>query len=181
MPCDANGNYVDPSTPPPPHRGTDSPNDWTPYGSRLKFKTAEFLFSRNQMSAGNIDILLDLWAASLFKHNDQPPFASHQDLYGTIDATPLGDVPWDTFCVCHKGIQPEGEVPPWMDAGFDVWFRNPRTLVRNILSNSDFDNKFDYAPLQEHDVDGNHRFKNFMSGNWAWKQAVSQRDYSYTH
>ena len=43
-PCDANGNYIDPSTPSPPHRQTDDPNDWTPYGSQLKFKTAEFLF-----------------------------------------------------------------------------------------------------------------------------------------
>ena len=61
-----------------------------------------------------------------------------------------------------------------MDAKYDVWSRNPHTLVQNILSNPDFDNKFDYTPLQEHDMDGNHQFKNFMSGNWAWKQAVSQ-------
>ena len=126
------------------------------------------------MSAGNIDILLDLWAASLFKHDDQPPFASHQDLYDTIDATPLGDVPWDNFSVRYNGIRPESEVLSWMDASFEVWYRNPRTLVQNMLSNPDFDNEFDYAPLQEHDLDGNHRFQNFMSGNWAWKQAVSK-------
>jgi len=41
------------------------------------------------MSGGNIDILLNLWATSLFKHDDQPPFTSHQDLYAAIDVTPL--------------------------------------------------------------------------------------------
>ena len=174
MPCDTNGNYLDPSMPPPPHHPTDDPDDWTPYGSRLEFETAEFIFSRNQMLAGDIDILLDLWSASLFKHGDQPPFASHQELYDTIDSTPLGDVPWESFSVHYNGIRPENDVPSWMDAEYDVWFRNPHTLVQNILSNPDFDNEFDYTPLQEHDMDGNHRFENFMSGNWAWKQAVSQ-------
>ena len=159
--------------PPPLHRPTDDPDDWTLYGSQLEFETAEFLFSRDQMSAGNIDILLDLWSTSLFKHGDEPPFASHRDLYDTIDATPVGDVPWENFGVRYNGIRPEGDVLPWMDAEYEVWFHNPRTLVQNMLINSDFDKEFDYAPLQEY-VDGNHRFENFMSGNWVWKQAVSQ-------
>ena len=60
-----------------------------------------------------------------------------------------------------------------MDGEYKVWFRNPRTLIHNILSNPDFDGEFDYAPVQEYDVKGNHWFENFMSGNWAWKQAVS--------
>jgi hypothetical protein len=67
MPCDSNGNFIDPSTPPPPHRPTNDPDDWTPYESRLDFEIAEFLFSRNQMSGGD----MDLWAASLLKHNDE--------------------------------------------------------------------------------------------------------------
>jgi hypothetical protein len=171
MPCDANGKYVDPSTPPPPHSQADRPNDWTPYGSRVEFELADFLISRNQMSAGNIDILFDIWA---LKHGAKPPFASHQDLYDTIDATPLGDVPWESLSYHYNGPRPLSAVPSWMDTEFDVWFRNPRTLVQNMLSNPDFDNEFDYTPFQEHDMDGSHRFENFMSGNWAWKQAVRQ-------
>jgi hypothetical protein len=42
-----------------------------------------------------------------------------------------------------------------------------------MVSNPDFDGEFDVAPLQEHDMAGNHRFQNFMSGNWSWKQAVT--------
>ena len=104
MPCNANGNYLDPSMPPPPHRSTDNSDNWTPYSSQLEFETAEFLFSYKQMSAGNIDTLLDLWFASLLNHGDQPPFSSHQDIYDTIDVTPLGDVPWESFSVQYNDI-----------------------------------------------------------------------------
>jgi hypothetical protein len=55
----------------------------------------------------------------------------------------------------------------------EVWFRDPRSLVRNLLSNPGFDKEFDYAPFQEYDHKGNHQFQDFMSGDWAWKQAVS--------
>jgi len=68
-----------------------------------------------------------------------------------------------------------------MDAEFDVWFRDPRTLVHNLLLNPDFDNEFDCAPLQEYDMDGNHRFENFMSGDWAWKQADTIAEDPETH
>ena len=177
IPCEANGNYIDLST--PPHCPTDDPDNCTPYNSQLEFETAKFLFMCEQMSAGNINILLDLWSASLFKHSDQPPFTSHWDLYDTINSTPLGDVPWVNFSVCYNGIHSEGNVPSWMDTGHKVWYCNPPILIHNILSNLDFDGEFDYAPLQEHDMHGNHRFKNFMSSNWAWKQAVSQNQLLY--
>ena len=173
LPCDIHGIFIDPSMPPPPYRPTNDPDDWTPYSSQLEFKTTEFLFSCEQMSAGSIDTLLNLWATSLFRHSDQPPFTSHQDLYDTIDVTPLGDVPWENFSIRYNGPRPEHDVPSWMDGEYEVWFRNPRTLIHNILSNPDFDGEFDYAPVQEYDVKGNHQFENFMPGNWAWKQAVS--------
>jgi hypothetical protein len=46
-------------------------------------------------------------------------------------------------------------------------------LVQNLLSNPDFKTDFDYAPFQERTTDGVHRFRDFLSGNWAWNQAVS--------
>lgn len=162
---------MDPSAPPPHYPNADS-DDWAPYEKRLDFETAEFLFKRNQMSGGDIDFLFSLWAASLAAHDDNPPFASHNDLYDTIDATLLGDVPWESFSARYNGAKPDGEIPSWMTADFDVWFRDPHTVVKNLLSNPDFDNEFDYTPFQERDTEGNHRFQDFMSGNWAWKQAV---------
>lgn len=172
-PCDQDGGFVPPNDPPPPYRPKPSIDDWTPYSSRAEFETAEFLYSHEQMSASNIDTLLNLWAATLAVHNDSPPFSNHTDLYSTIDASPLGDVAWENFSLTYNGVTPADNVPSWMSSEYDVWFRDPLKLVQNLLSNPDFDNEFDYAPLQEYDLDGKHRFQNLMSGDWAWKQAVS--------
>ena len=131
------------------------------------------------MSARNINSLLTLWAASLAIHNDKPPFSNVAQMYDTIDSTPLGDIPWESFSLQYNGIQPEDDIPSWMEADYDVWFRNPHTLVHNMLSNPDFKSDFDLAPLQERTVDGTHRFCNFMSGNWAWKQAVSPQHHLF--
>jgi hypothetical protein len=87
MPCNSNGNFIDLSMPLPPHHPTNDLNDWTPYKSQLDFKIAEFLFSHNKMSGGDINILLSLWAALLLKHNDKLAITSHKDIYDTIDVT----------------------------------------------------------------------------------------------
>jgi hypothetical protein len=125
------------------------------------------------MSASNINTLLKLWATSLADYDKAPPFASHKDMYEKIDSSHLGGVRWETFSIQYEGTLPDHDVPDWMTAENDVWFRDPLTLVHNMLSNPDFKDEFDYAPYQEYDRDGNHRFQDFMSGNWAWKQCVS--------
>src|SRR6267154_5428604 len=86
-PCDETGQFLEdgaPPTPPP----SKSPDDWTPYRNHVEFETAEFLYTRNQMSAGDINTLLDLWAATLLKSGDKPPnsiyCAAHLiPIYGT--------------------------------------------------------------------------------------------------
>jgi hypothetical protein len=171
--CDENSKDIPPDTPPPPRASDKGPDDWTPYNSRLEFEVADFLFRRNQMSAGDINFLLSLWAASLAVHGDEPPFSKATDMYNTIDSTPLGDLAWESFSLQYNGIRPVNNVPSWMEAEYDVWFRDPCILVRNLLSNPDFKTDFDYAPFQERTTDGTHRFQDFMSGNWAWTQAVS--------
>lgn len=144
--CNINGDFIDQNSP-PPLRTDALPTDWTPYESRVAFETAEFLFTRNQMSAGQIDTLLDLWAATLIQYNDSPPFASHRDLYGTIDSTPLGDIAWESFSMSYKGVKPAENVPPWMKATYEVWFRDPRLLIHNILANTDFDGEIEHSVL----------------------------------
>jgi hypothetical protein len=125
------------------------------------------------MSAGDADFLFHLWAASLAAHNETPPFADHTEMYETIDSTPIGDVPWESFTLEYDGVRPNHDIPLWMTMEYDVWFRNPLDLVHNIISNPDFKDEFDYAPLQEYTTDGVHRFQDVMSGDWCWKQAVS--------
>jgi hypothetical protein len=124
------------------------------------------------MSAGDINFLLSLWAASLAPHNDNPPFSKAKHMYKTIDETPLGEVPWQSVTIQFDGDRPVDGGPSWMEVGHEVWFRDPRVLVHNLLSNPDFKGEMDLAPFQEYGPGGAHRFQNFMSGIWAWRQAV---------
>ncbi|KAG1867264.1 hypothetical protein DFJ58DRAFT_714463 [Suillus subalutaceus] len=170
-PCDATGQFLADGAPPipPPSK---LPDDWTPYRNRVEFETAEFLYTRNQMSVGNINILLDLWAATLLKHNDKPPFADSRDLYKTIDSTLVGDVKWQSFNVRYTGEKPAHNVPPWMTESHDVWYRDPHDIIRNMLANPDYEKEMDYRPYREFSTDDNeHQWQDFMSGDWAWNQA----------
>ncbi|KAG2047836.1 hypothetical protein BDR06DRAFT_985034 [Suillus hirtellus] len=143
--CDANGAFIDQDAPPPPHMDA-LPTDWTPYDNHAEFETVEFLFTCNQMSAKQIDTLLDLWATTLIKHNDAPPFANHRDMYTTIDATPLGDTPWKSFTVCYNGAKPKQDILPWMDEQYDAWYRDPLEMTCSILANCAFDGGIEYSP-----------------------------------
>jgi hypothetical protein len=148
------------------------PNDWSPFNSRVEFETAEFMYCRNQMSAGNIDTLLELWAASLIQFDGTPPFANHCDLYKTIDNIRVGGVPWNSFPVHYEGDVPATELPSWMVADVEVWYCDPHEVIKNVLANTDFDGEMDVAPFREYNTDGEQQYQNLMSGDWAWNQAV---------
>jgi len=171
-PCDKHGNFFNDDEPPPPSEPHD-PTDWTPFISRHQFETAEFLFKRVQMSAGNVDHLMMLWEAGVSASGDDPPFVNHDDLYNTIDTIPIGGVPWQNFSVSYTGPLPESDVPSWMEQTYKIYFRDPRQLFQNMLANPTFAKDFGYTPLRTFDINGSCRYENFMSGDWAWKQAVS--------
>ena len=118
------------------------------------------------MPAARIDALLSLWGASLVPFDATPPFRNHKDLYATINATKVGDVPWKSFSLNYTGAHPDGPVPLWMDAKYEVWFRDPKKVVHNSIQNLDFCGEFDYAPYHDY-VDDKHIFGDFMSGHWA--------------
>ena len=74
------------------------------------------------MPGAEIDELMQIWAKMLPEGQD-PPFADHDDLYNTIDATILGDVPWQSFSITYSGELPmDDSVPPWMLGEYDIWF-----------------------------------------------------------
>lgn len=83
--------------------------DYAPFADRLAFETAKLLYKKEQMSAGKIDKLMDLWTASLLKHHNVGPFKNHNELYKTIDEIPLGNVPWQSFTMEYNGEQPGGQ------------------------------------------------------------------------
>ncbi|THG96550.1 hypothetical protein EW026_g5312 [Hermanssonia centrifuga] len=147
-------------------------NDWSPFRDRVEFETAELLYKRSQMPAGEINALLDLWAASLLQYNGHPPFADHRDLYATIDSTTLGGTKWDSFELQYSGELPvSGETPEWMTKHYEVVFRDVRELAREMLANPDYHTEMDSAPFREFDANGERRFEDFMSGDWSWQQA----------
>jgi len=122
------------------------------------------------MSAGKIDRLLHLLAAAY--PDKPPPFADHTELYSIIDSITDGDIPWESFSVSFNGALPEaGPIPPWMEEKYEVWFRDTLAVAEQQIGNPDFDKEMDYAPKRVSHK-GKRRYKDFMSGNWAWEQAV---------
>lgn len=172
-PCDEQGAFLGPGIPAPSLADQTDSDDWAPYDDRVAFEMAEFLFTRNQMSAPQIDVLLDLWAASLLKHGDRPAFANHRHLYNTIDSTTVGDIKWDSLSIRYTGVAPLTNPPPWMQEQYKVWFRNPRHVVHRILGNPSIADDLDLRPFREYQTENDTRqYQDFMSGDWAWEQAV---------
>ncbi|KAJ6569998.1 hypothetical protein B0H10DRAFT_2168833 [Mycena sp. CBHHK59/15] len=168
-PCDRDGNFVLPNTPPPP-RVRPPPDDFSLYAGREDFELADLLYRRVQMSAGGIDELMQNWAARPESAGD-PPFADHEDLYNTIDATEIGHVPWESFTVTYNKPLLLGDVTPWKTQEYIVHFRDPRKVLHQQLANPDFKREMDFAPKQVFGEGQSREYQDFMSGNWAWRQA----------
>ncbi|KAK7001906.1 hypothetical protein R3P38DRAFT_3283720 [Favolaschia claudopus] len=176
--CDRDGNFLAGNSPPPPPEPR-AKDDYTPYKDDLDFHLADLLYRKVQMSAGDIDALMQIWAA---KHPDSdPPFADHTDLYATIDATDLDHIPWQSFEMCYNLPIPRDDSTPWKRQKYTVYFRDPRLVLRSQLANPDFKGEMDYAPKQVFARDGTREYEDFMSGNWAWNQATQIAKDPKTH
>ncbi|KAG8214833.1 hypothetical protein J3R82DRAFT_9990 [Butyriboletus roseoflavus] len=121
------------------------------------------------MSASQIDTLCYLWATTLCKHGDSPPFKDHCHLYNTIDKTLLGDVKWDSFSIKFSGETPDGlDVPDWMMQEYEVWYQDPQAIVYQLLSNPNFSKEIDLQPFREYLTSSDKcQYHDFMSGDWA--------------
>ena len=172
-PCNEDGDFLPPGTLPSP-RETPLQGDWTPFGSEVEFKLAELLYRRAELSASNIDALLELWAQSLegLDATQGAPFDSHEDLYATIDSSTLGDIPWQCL-VTGVSDDINERSPSWMQTQYEVWYRDPGAVISSMLSNPDFDGQFDLCPYVDLDSRGKRRWNNVMSGNMAWRRSVS--------
>ena len=112
-----------------------------------------------------------------------------QRMYNVIDATKVGDIAWETFSNFYKDENGErvtdDSEDSWKLKEYDVWYRDPFDLIQNLMDNPTLDGAFDYVPFREFwakdnsestsDIDGSREqvFGNYMSGNFAWDQAVS--------
>ena len=171
LPCDAQGNFLPEGAPPPPW-DHPAPDDFSPFQDQAAFELANLLFWKEQMSAGNINELLEIWASTLPCDQD-PPFINKQHLYNTIDTIEVGNVPWQSFSVSFNGKIPEGDTTPWKHANYDIWFRDPHMVLKNQVKNPDFANEIDVAPKIVRDKHGKRQYMDFMSRDWGWRQAVS--------
>jgi hypothetical protein len=174
-PCNKNGCYLRQGASPPSEPPSD-PSDWNTFKSEAGFEMAEFVYVSTQMSEGHSNRLAQIWKKSASLHGGGPPFSNHKELLKSIDSTPLGGVPWQAFEVGYGGPLPEprGEAstPEWMLDTHTVYFRDPRLVVHEMLSNSDFNGSFDYTPSQVFDSQGYRQYEHLMTGTWAWDQAV---------
>jgi hypothetical protein len=130
---------------------------------------AEFMFCKTKMAAADVDTLMEYWEDD----HARRLFSDHKELYDTIDASKLGDVPWQKASLNYQGERPCGPVPEWMNHNYEFFYRDPRELVKNILDDSTFNGAFDYSPYHDFDHNGDRRYENMMSGDWGFKQAVS--------
>lgn len=150
-------------------------DDYSPYESRTHFEMADFLYREVEMSAGKINRHMELLAA--LYPEPGPPFADSEDLYATIDATPLGDQPWKCFEVVYTGdVEPENP-PPWKTATYEVWHRDVLQVMEAQIGNPDFAKEMDYSPKRIY-KNTKRQYTDLMSGNWAWEQAVSTPGYA---
>ncbi|PPQ82127.1 hypothetical protein CVT24_012430, partial [Panaeolus cyanescens] len=159
----------EPGSPPSPEP-TAPPRTYTPFATRSSFELADLLYRQTQMSGAQIDKLMEIWAASTSPDED-PPFANKQDLYNTIDSIQLGDAPWESFSLSYNGPVDDNDTTPWKRQEYDVWFRDPRTVLHNQLSNPDFATEMDYCAKIVRDEFGTRRYSDLMSGQWAWRQS----------
>lgn len=151
---------------------TKSNEDWSPFSSRAGFELAELLYKKAELSQPNVDQLLSIWSATLAPHGAEPPITSYRDLHAQIDAIDLGFVPWKSSTVRYQGPRPENSATfSWMDQDYQLWYRDPRKVVRNILTNPEFNAALDYIPYCDF-RDGKRRYGDFMSGDWGWNQSV---------
>ena len=107
------------------------------------------------MSEGNISELMQIigeWARMLFAEDAEPPFADAKDMYETIDASEHGHVQWRSFSLSYKSEDLEEEMDaPWKQKPYDVWFHEPREVLKMQLGNRDFAKDMDFAPKEVKD------------------------------
>lgn len=169
-PCDADGRDLADGTS-PPLRQPQSNDDWGCFESRVRFELAEHFYVHDEASATSIDRILDIWSADKLADSSAAPFDDHRDLYAAIDASEHGDVPWESFNVSYNGPSQSRDVPKWMTTKHEIWYRDPHEVAQQMIANPKFKGRFDYTPYREF-RSGKRRWADFMSGNWAWKQAV---------
>ena len=155
-----------------------SDNPWLPFGNRLEYNWAYYHYIILQSSAEDIQKGLDLWRAMVSRYCTDPdscdkvPWQNARNMYDTIDSITVSGVGWTTHRLSYRGPQPSGTVPHWMQESYKLNVRNVLSVFEEQLASKEFDGQFEYTPYKEYDEKGSRVYSNFMSGNWAFHEAV---------
>ena len=194
-PCAPDGSFLEepittPKSPPEAPETTSEDGPWAPFLDRLTFDWAHYHYVRLQSSADDIHVGLDLWLATIIKHesehgqaNEEPsdgdspegvhkvPWGNAMELYATIDSIPAGGIGWKSYKFSYNGPKPP--TPPcWMEETYDLSTRDVLALFEQQLSSTEFDGEFEDTPSEEFDSKGNHVYSHLMSAYWANHEAV---------
>ena len=155
----------------PPPRNLAPSDDWSPFPDKDTFQIVDFVFREDQMSNAKIDRLADLWGQ---RHHDDrgSPFASHREVHAYIDSIQQGEAPWHRL-ETTPAVNHTPDTPLWQTRQYDVWYRDPKKVIANMLDSAEFKDVIDYAPYQLHRRNGKRCWTNFLSGNFSWRQSVS--------
>jgi hypothetical protein len=158
----------------PPQPQDLAPN-WAPFADEVGFEVADLMYRRAQLSALIIDTILDLWTQSMSEFGASSPFKNHDELHATIDSSTVGDVPWECLVtrLSDDDDDMDASAPSWTKVTYDVWYRNPDTVISTMLGNPDFEGQFDLRAYIDLDAKGTCKWNNVMSGNIAWRNSVS--------
>jgi hypothetical protein len=155
----------------PPLPELNPHNPYFPFKDRVAFEGAMFLYKQAHMPQAQVDVLMQLWAASLFEHGGDAPFDSSHDLLKTIDAIAADTVPWETHTFSFDGDN-DGDLASFKKDTYIGYFRDPHELLLRALANPEFDGQFEDAAYQEFDAEDKRVFCEYMSANHAWKRSV---------
>ncbi|KAI5886109.1 uncharacterized protein SCHCODRAFT_02673152 [Schizophyllum commune H4-8] len=173
------GHYLPSNTPPeppppPPPVPADVTDDdaWNPFHSRAEFDFAHWHFVTNQSSAGGINKNLDILTATLLPTSGRTfPWKNAQDVYDSIDSIQASSTPFRSIKMRYTGPLPPGTPPKWMTETYEMFVRDSRLLLHQQLASEQFRDALTPRPYLQFDRDGKRVFSNFMSGDWAFKQA----------
>jgi hypothetical protein len=177
-PCDVDGKDLPPnSNPSAAECHEDRP--WHPFEGRAHFELANFIFRRDEMPGGRIDELMDILAA--IDQQGTPPFADHKELYSLIDAISPEEM-WECISIQHADLEAGADslvdggdpsMPTWKQGTFNMWLRDPKALIQKQISSPALKDFINYSPCQVFGDSHQRVWTDFMTGNCAWEQCVS--------
>jgi hypothetical protein len=130
-----------------------------------------FLYKQSRMPQAQVDVLMQLWSASLFEHGADGPFESSDTMLHVIDSIAADLVPWETHTFTFNNGNNDN-APSFMKDTYVGYFRNPHKLLIRALANLEFDGQFEDTAYQEFDDSGKRVFSEYMSANHSWKRSV---------